>query len=83
MAEGDRDAYRRQQAAIAREKEIMKDVKGWEVSSTLLLLGANPCLLASAGGQEYLQQSQVCLASFRCAVVDSPSIPIILPSYEQ
>jgi hypothetical protein len=32
MAEGDRDAYRRQQAALAREREIMKDVKGWEVS---------------------------------------------------
>ena len=33
LAEGDRDAYRRQQAANAREREIMKDVKGWEVSS--------------------------------------------------
>jgi GRIM-19 protein len=32
MAEGDRDAYRREQAALAREKEIMKDVKGWKVS---------------------------------------------------
>jgi len=32
LAEGDRDAYRRQQAANAREQEIMKDVKGWEVS---------------------------------------------------
>ena len=32
LAEGDRDAYRREQAAVAREKEIMKDVKGWEVS---------------------------------------------------
>lgn len=31
MAEGDRDAYRRQQAALAREREIMKDVPGWEV----------------------------------------------------
>ncbi|KAG8882632.1 hypothetical protein FRB97_007978 [Tulasnella sp. 331] len=30
MAEGDRDAYRRQEAALAREKEIMKDVPGWE-----------------------------------------------------
>ncbi|KIY49487.1 hypothetical protein FISHEDRAFT_41300 [Fistulina hepatica ATCC 64428] len=29
-AEADRDAYRRQQAALAREKIIMKDVKGWE-----------------------------------------------------
>lgn len=32
MAESDRDAYRRSQAALAREKEIMKDVPGWEVS---------------------------------------------------
>jgi hypothetical protein len=32
VAEGDRDAYRRQQAALQREREIMKDVKGWEVS---------------------------------------------------
>jgi hypothetical protein len=32
MAEGDRDAYRREQAALAREKEIMKDVKDWKVS---------------------------------------------------
>ncbi|KAF8525295.1 GRIM-19 [Gautieria morchelliformis] len=29
LAEGDRDAYRRQQAALEREKEIMKDVQGW------------------------------------------------------
>lgn len=32
MAEADRDTYRREQAQLAREKEIMKDVKGWEVS---------------------------------------------------
>jgi hypothetical protein len=31
LAEGDRDAYRREQAALAREKEIMKDVMDWEV----------------------------------------------------
>ena len=31
MAEGDRDTYRREQAALEREKEIMKDVHGWEV----------------------------------------------------
>jgi hypothetical protein len=34
MAEADRDVYRREQAALAREKEIMKDVPGWEVSTT-------------------------------------------------
>lgn len=33
LAENDRDVYRRSQAAVAREKEIMKDVKGWEVRS--------------------------------------------------
>jgi len=27
LAEGDRDAYRREQAALAREREIMKDVR--------------------------------------------------------
>jgi hypothetical protein len=31
MAEGDRDGYRREQAGFVREKEIMKDVEGWEV----------------------------------------------------
>ncbi|KAJ3975247.1 GRIM-19 [Lentinula raphanica] len=35
MAEGDRDAYRRQQAALAREKEIMKDVPGWEAGKSI------------------------------------------------
>ena len=38
LAEADRDAYRRQQAALEREKEIMKDVPGWEVSKPLLRL---------------------------------------------
>ena len=33
MAEGDRELYRRQQGALAREREIMKDVPGWEVSA--------------------------------------------------
>lgn len=32
MAEADRDTHRREQAQLAREKEIMKDVKGWQVS---------------------------------------------------
>ncbi|KAI3616425.1 nadh dehydrogenase 1 alpha subcomplex subunit 13 [Moniliophthora roreri] len=35
MAEGDRDAYRRQQAALAREREIMKDVNGWEAGKSI------------------------------------------------
>jgi NADH dehydrogenase (ubiquinone) 1 alpha subcomplex subunit 13 len=32
LAEQDRDIYRRNVAQLAREKEIMKDVPGWEVS---------------------------------------------------
>jgi hypothetical protein len=35
LAEQDRDAYRRNQAALAREKEIMKDVPGWEVGPSI------------------------------------------------
>ena len=35
LAEGDRDAFRRTQAALAREKLIMKDVEGWEVRLSL------------------------------------------------
>ncbi|KAH8925687.1 GRIM-19 [Atractiella rhizophila] len=30
LAEQDRDLYRREVAALEREKEIMKDVEGWE-----------------------------------------------------
>ncbi|KAI0727324.1 GRIM-19 [Fomitopsis betulina] len=35
LAEGDRDAYRRQHAALEREKEIMKDVPGWEAGKSV------------------------------------------------
>jgi hypothetical protein len=31
LAEGDRDAYRRQEAMLERERVIMRDVKDWEV----------------------------------------------------
>ncbi|GAA5823683.1 hypothetical protein JCM5353_005103 [Sporobolomyces roseus] len=34
LAESDRDVYRREQAALAREKEIMKDVPGWEAGKS-------------------------------------------------
>ena len=37
LAEGDRDAYRRRLAALEREKEIMKDVKDWQVRLMFLL----------------------------------------------
>lgn len=38
MAESDRDVYRRDCAALEREKVIMKDVPGWEVSPFFVLL---------------------------------------------
>lgn len=31
LAESDRDVYRRDYAALEREREIMKDVPGWEM----------------------------------------------------
>ncbi|ODN73377.1 hypothetical protein L202_07912 [Cryptococcus amylolentus CBS 6039] len=34
LAEQDRDAYRREQAALAREKEIMSDYSGWEAGKS-------------------------------------------------
>ena len=39
MAEGDRGLYRREQAALAREREIMKDVHGWEVRDWFRVAG--------------------------------------------
>ena len=42
LAEQDRDAYRRQQAANAREAEIMKDVPGWEVGYCLVPRACSP-----------------------------------------
>ena len=35
MAEADRDAFRRSEAQTAREKEIMKDVPGWEAGKSV------------------------------------------------
>ncbi|KAJ1961293.1 hypothetical protein GGI12_003331 [Dipsacomyces acuminosporus] len=35
LAEADRDEYRRKMAAIEREKEIMKDVPGWEAGKSV------------------------------------------------
>ncbi|GAC74619.1 NADH:ubiquinone oxidoreductase, B16.6 subunit [Moesziomyces antarcticus T-34] len=35
MAESDRDAFRRSEAQLAREKEIMKDVPGWEAGKSV------------------------------------------------
>jgi len=44
LAEGDRDTYRREQAALEREKEIMKDVQGWEVCGPRLVIVIPICL---------------------------------------
>ncbi|KAL7282570.1 hypothetical protein ACG7TL_004041 [Trametes sanguinea] len=41
LAEGDRDAYRRQQAALERERQIMKDVPGWEADDTMFAFADN------------------------------------------
>ena len=35
QAEEDRDAYRRQMAAMDREKEIMKHVKDWDAGKSV------------------------------------------------
>ncbi|KAJ1728946.1 hypothetical protein H4S06_005343 [Coemansia sp. BCRC 34490] len=35
LAESDRDEYRRKCAALEREKQIMKDVPGWEVGKSV------------------------------------------------
>ncbi|CAO1624915.1 unnamed protein product [Parajaminaea phylloscopi] len=35
LAEADRDAYRREQANLRREQEIMKDVPGWEAGKSV------------------------------------------------
>lgn len=48
LAESDRDVYRRDYAALEREKEIMKDVPGWEVRFLLYLTRALPASCRSA-----------------------------------
>ncbi|WFD34436.1 hypothetical protein MCUN1_001277 [Malassezia cuniculi] len=35
LAEADRDTYRREQAQLAREREVMKDVPGWEAGKSV------------------------------------------------
>ena len=35
QAEADRDMYRRYRASVEREKEIMKDVPGWEAGKSV------------------------------------------------
>jgi hypothetical protein len=79
LAEGDRDAYRRERAALAREQEIMKDVKDWEVRLYLVILdwptdSACCCFFVitpetSKGGQERLQQPTLPVTGVDCGVV--------------
>ena len=66
MAEGDRDLYRREQAALGREREIMKDVHGWEVCDRFRI-GEHGCELRT-GGEKGVPRSQVPNAGDRCAV---------------
>ena len=58
QAEQDRDVYRRAQAAIAREKQIMSDVPGWEVSALTSL--AAYLLTHAAGREERIQHQTLC-----------------------
>jgi hypothetical protein len=80
MAEGDRDAYRREQAALAREREIMRDVPGWEVRARqrspdemlMLLLSLARSWwsdLSEAGRKECIQQLEISFAGNRYPVM--------------
>lgn len=53
LAEQDRDAYRRNVAAVAREREIMKDVPGWEVSGFPTSRATSRVSKCSDRGEEY------------------------------
>ena len=53
MAEGDRELYRRQQAALVREKEIMKGVPGWEVGVHVRLSDGDLTWIYQAGKSVY------------------------------
>lgn len=62
LAEQDRDIYRRNVAALEREKQIMKDVPGWEVSSGAL----DSELTHSTGRKERLQHQALHPEHCRC-----------------
>ena len=53
MAEGDRELYRRQQEGLVREKEIMKDVPGWEVGVYVRLSDGELTWIYQAGKSVY------------------------------
>lgn len=77
LAEQDRDIHRRNLANLAREKEIMKDVEGWEVSFTSLAASQAASATLTrlirffslrAGWQEGLQHGPLRTAKHRCHV---------------
>ena len=81
MAEADRDAFRREQAQLEREKEIMKDVPGWEVSTcigpsvvpllfnSLIANSHNPCsFFRLLGWQVGLQHEAIHSQQLRCTL---------------
>lgn len=65
LAETDRDSYRREKAMVAREKEIMKDVPGWEVR---VPAGPRASPLTETGGQERVQLEPLHAADLRSHV---------------
>lgn len=82
LAEGDRDTYRRKQAALEREREIMKDVKGWEVTFILSLSFGISFSCDTSAGQVCLSQPQTLRSSDRGPVEWKECINIVsfLPS---
>jgi NADH dehydrogenase (ubiquinone) 1 alpha subcomplex subunit 13 len=64
LAEADRDTYRREQAQLAREKEIMKDVKGWEVSMLASFVGALHLLYSTQAGKSVYNTKRYTPQSF-------------------
>jgi len=68
LAEGDRDAYRREQAALAREREIMKDVTGWEVRCVVDSDIFRVSNYLRPGWKEPLSRGQTVRPKDRCAI---------------
>ena len=69
LAEQDRDAYRRSTAALAREKEIMKDVPGWEVSYNRF--ASSRLTWDREGGEECVQYCEVYAEYDSCPLAES------------
>lgn len=67
LAESDRDTYRREQAMLAREKEIMKDVPNWKVSLATSVVGV-PHSFPTARA-ECVQHTALHAAEFCCPMI--------------